>query len=56
VMSIAGFFVLIGVLTSYFINNNFIWLSGAVGTGLLYAGLSGNCYMTKLLAIMPWNK
>jgi len=56
VMVIAGSLVLTGVIASQQVNPGFVWLSGAVGAGLLYAGLSGNCYMTKVLAMMPWNK
>jgi rhodanese-related sulfurtransferase len=56
VMAIAGTLILTGVISSVYVNPNLIWLSGGVGAGLLYAGLSGNCYMTKVLAIMPWNK
>lgn len=34
----------------------FIILSAFVGAGLLFAGLSGRCWMAKLLAKMPRNK
>jgi rhodanese-related sulfurtransferase len=56
VMAIAGTLIISGVLASQYFNPNFVWLSGGVGMGLLYAGLSGNCYMTEVLALMPWNK
>lgn len=56
VLAIAGSLVLLGVLGSKFINPNFIWLSLGVGCGLTFAGLSGKCYMTKVLEKMPWNK
>jgi hypothetical protein len=34
----------------------FYALSGFVGAGLLFAGVSGFCGMARLLAVMPWNK
>ena len=56
VMAIAGTLIITGVAASLYLNPKFVYLSGGVGLGLLYAGLSGNCYMTKILALMPWNK
>jgi len=34
----------------------FFALSGFVGAGLTFAGLSGTCAMASLLAVMPWNR
>lgn len=56
VMIIAGGLVLSGVVLSHFVAAPWIWLSAAVGTGLLYAGLSGHCMMSDLLSKMPWNR
>jgi rhodanese-related sulfurtransferase len=56
VMAIAGTLILTGVLGSIYIHANFIWLAGAVGSGLLLAGVTGNCFMTKLLVKLPWNR
>lgn len=52
----AGALVIVGVLLGHFINPLFYWISGAVGIGLSFAGLSGVCLMSNLLAFMPWNK
>jgi len=52
----AGSLVLIGVLLGAFLNPWFLILSGFVGSGLMFAGLSGWCGMAKLLGNMPWNK
>lgn len=38
------------------INPNIALLSGLIGIGLLYAGLSGSCMMASVLNKMPWNK
>ena len=52
----AGSLVLIGVLLGAFVAPGFYALSGFVGTGLLFAGVSGFCGMAHLLALMPWNR
>ena len=43
-------------LRNIFIHLEFIWLSGAIGAGLLFTGVSGNCMMAMVLEKMPWNK
>lgn len=53
---VAGGIVFIGVLLAQFVDHRFIWLSGFVGGGLVFAGLSDFCGMGLLLAKMPWNK
>jgi rhodanese-related sulfurtransferase len=52
----AGFLVLSGVLLSQFVNPAFIWLSGFVGAGLIFAGATDWCGMGMLIARMPWNQ
>jgi rhodanese-related sulfurtransferase len=52
----AGTLVLSGVLLSHFANPNFIWLSGFVGAGLVFAGVTDFCGMGILLAKAPWNR
>ncbi|HWK96050.1 MAG TPA: rhodanese family protein [Pseudolabrys sp.] len=52
----AGSLVLIGVLLGVFVNPNFYALSGLVGAGLLFAGVTGFCGMARVLALMPWNR
>ena len=52
----AGTIVLIGVLLAQFVNPAFIWLSGFVGAGLLFAGISDWCGMGMLIAKLPWNQ
>jgi len=56
VMIVAGSLVLSGVVLGVFVNVNFLILSGFVGAGLVFAGVSGWCGMAFLLAKMPWNK
>lgn len=55
VMIAAGALVLLGVLLAAFFHVGWIGLSAAVGAGLFYAGVSGQCFMAILLAKMPWN-
>ncbi len=51
----AGIFVLAGALLGYFVNPLWIALSGFVGAGLIFAGITDTCGMGMLLARMPWN-
>jgi rhodanese-related sulfurtransferase len=53
---VAGAIVFTGVILARFVNFNFIWLSGFVGAGLVFAGITDFCGMGLLLAKMPWNK
>lgn len=52
----AGTLVLLGVLGSLVIHPAFLALSGFVGAGLIFAGVTDWCGMGLLLARMPWNK
>ena len=52
----AGAIVLSGVLLAYFVNPAFIWLSGFIGAGLTFAGITGLCGMGMLIAKMSWNQ
>ncbi len=51
----AGVMVLSGVLLSHFVNPMFIWLSGFVGAGLIFAGITDWCGMGIFISKMPWN-
>ncbi len=52
----AGAIVFVGVLLARFVDVRFIWLSGFVGAGLVFAGVTDFCGMGLLLAKMPWNR
>ena len=52
----AGAIVLIGVLLAQFVHPAFIWLSGFVGAGLTFAGITDWCGMGMLIAKLPWNQ
>jgi rhodanese-related sulfurtransferase len=52
----AGSLVLIGVLLACFVNPGFLVLSGFVGAGLVFAGITDWCGMGLLLAKFPWNR
>ncbi|MEE9403459.1 MAG: rhodanese-like domain-containing protein [Algisphaera sp.] len=56
VQVVIGLLVIAGVLLSRFVSPHFIWLAGAVGAGVLFAGLSGWCGMACLIGNMPWNR
>jgi rhodanese-related sulfurtransferase len=52
----AGTLVLGAVLLSVFSHPNWVWLSGFVGAGLIFAGITDTCGMGMLIARMPWNQ
>jgi rhodanese-related sulfurtransferase len=52
----AGIIIVSGVLLSLFVNPAWVYLSGFVGLGLTFAGLTDICGMGILFARMPWNK
>ena len=52
----AGLMVLLGVVLGFTVSPWFFLLSGFVGAGLTFAGISGTCAMASLLAVMPWNR
>ncbi|MDP3747543.1 MAG: rhodanese family protein [Phenylobacterium sp.] len=52
----AGSLVLLGVALGYGVHPVFFGLSGAVGAGLLMAGVTGFCGLARLLNLAPWNR
>lgn len=52
----AGSLILLGVLLAWLLSPWFVLLSGFVGAGLVFAGLSGTCAMANLLAWLPYNR
>jgi hypothetical protein len=52
----AGALVFSGVLLAHFVNPVFIWLSGFIGAGLIFAGTTDWCGMGILISKMPWNQ
>jgi len=52
----AGAIVLTGVILAQFANPAFAWLSGFVGAGLIFAGITDTCAMGMLISKLPWNQ
>jgi rhodanese-related sulfurtransferase len=52
----AGSLVLLGVLLGGLMAPAFYALSGFVGAGLVFAGLTGTCGLARVLRLMPWNR
>ena len=52
----AGLLVVLGTLLGAFVHPAFLGLSGFVGAGLVFAGVTDTCGMGMLLAKMPWNR
>ncbi|QDV61888.1 rhodanese-like domain-containing protein [Crateriforma conspicua] len=53
---VAGFLALLGAVLGYFVHPAFIGLSGFIGAGLMFAGITDTCGMGMVLARMPWNQ
>lgn len=52
----AGSFILLGVILGATVAPGFYALSGFVGAGLVFAGVSGFCGLARVLVRMPWNR
>lgn len=52
----AGFLVLLGAVLGFTVHPNWHALSGFVGAGLIFAGITDTCGMGMLIAKMPWNQ
>lgn len=52
----AGGMALAGVLLGFAMHPAFFAVSGAVGAGLMFAGMTGTCAMARILKHMPWNR
>lgn len=51
----AGLLVLTGAILALTVSAHWLYLSGFVGLGLTFAGLTDFCPMAEILARMPWN-
>ena len=56
VQIVAGSLVLTGTLLSAFVSPWFLLLTGFVGSGLIFAGVTGFCGMATILAKLPYNQ
>jgi rhodanese-related sulfurtransferase len=56
VQIVAGSLALAGAVLGAALHPAFYALSGAIGAGLVYSGVSGTCAMVHLLKRMPWNR
>jgi rhodanese-related sulfurtransferase len=56
VQIVAGSLVLLGVILGVVISPKFLLLSGFVGAGLVFAGVTNTCAMGMLLAKLPYNQ
>lgn len=52
----AGSLILLGVILGATVSPWFYILSGFVGAGLVFAGVSGFCGLARVLLWMPWNR
>ncbi|MFA7394185.1 MAG: rhodanese family protein [Pigmentiphaga sp.] len=52
----AGSLILLGVILGAAVSPWFYLVSGFVGAGLVFAGVSGFCGLARVLMRMPWNR
>jgi rhodanese-related sulfurtransferase len=56
VQIVTGSLIVTGTLLGAFVSPWFLILSGFVGTGLLFAGITNTCALAMLLAKLPFNQ
>lgn len=56
VQIVAGSLVVLGTILSVTLSPSFLLLSGFVGAGLVFAGITDTCAMGMLLAKLPYNQ
>jgi rhodanese-related sulfurtransferase len=56
VQIVAGSLVLLGTVLGATVSPWFLLLSGLVGAGLVFAGVTNTCAMGMLLAQLPYNR
>jgi len=56
VQTTIGGFILIATLLAWLISPWFLVISGFLGLGLIFAGLTGFCGLAVLMAKLPWNQ
>lgn len=56
VLIAAGLLILLTLGLTYVYDGRFLFLTGMIGAGLVFAGITGICPMASLLARMPWNR
>lgn len=52
----AGSMVVLGVVLGWLVSPWFFGLSAFVGSGLVFAGVTGFCGLARLLRVLPWNR
>ncbi|MCT4628111.1 rhodanese-like domain-containing protein [Halodesulfovibrio sp.] len=51
-----GTLLLITLLLSYTVSSAFLFIVAFFGAGMIFAGVTGNCGMARVLLLMPWNR
>lgn len=52
---VLGIFLVIVSTFGYHLSRYWFLVTGLMGSGLIFAGVTGSCYLWKLLSKMPWN-
>ncbi len=53
---VAGLLALLSTLLAWLLTPLFLIVTGFIGVGLLFSGITGFCGIAQLLGKMPWNK
>ncbi len=53
---VMGILVLLGIFLAIFVHPAFLILSGFIGAGMIFSGITDCCAMGMVIAKMPWNR
>lgn len=51
-----GVLIIVSSLAGFFLNPNWLMVSLFIGSGMVFAGLTGSCKLSMLIQKMPWNR
>jgi rhodanese-related sulfurtransferase len=51
-----GLMVFLGSILGLIHSINWLYFTGFIGAGLMFAGLSGICFLANVISRMPWNR
>lgn len=53
---VVGITIVVTLLLGIYVSDVFFLVTGLMGCGFVFAGLTGACGMAKILSVLPWNR